>query len=85
MFSLQNLEKEDDVRKYVIARTTTTKSGKTQTKRPKIQRLVTPLTVQRKRHMCVYCCRALALAGRLRGSVGDRDRDVLARETLVQR
>lgn len=44
-----NLSKEDDVRKKVITRTFTTKKGKTISKRPKIQRLVTPVTLQRKR------------------------------------
>merc|ERR1712037_513234 len=47
--ALFNLGKEDDVRKYVIARTFTNKKGKTVRKSPKIQRLVTPLTLQRKR------------------------------------
>lgn len=46
---LFNLTKEDDVRKFVISRTFTNKKGITVTKRPKIQRLVTPLTLQRKR------------------------------------
>ncbi|KAG7349701.1 ribosomal protein S6 [Nitzschia inconspicua] len=46
---LFNLTKEDDVRKYVISRTFTNKKGKTVRKAPKIQRLVTPLTLQRKR------------------------------------
>ncbi|XVE60515.1 hypothetical protein DITRI_Ditri05aG0135100 [Diplodiscus trichospermus] len=48
---LFNLSKEDDVRKYVntYRRTFTTKSGKKVSKAPKIQRLVTPLTLQRKR------------------------------------
>jgi len=46
---LFNLSKEDDVRKYVIARTFTSKKGVTRRKSPKIQRLVTPLTLQRKR------------------------------------
>lgn len=46
---LFNLTKEDDVRKYVIHRTFTNKKGKTVRKAPKIQRLVTPLTLQRKR------------------------------------
>merc|ERR1712157_128474 len=46
---LFNLSKEDDVRKYVISRTYTTKSGKTKRKSPKIQRLITPLVLQRKR------------------------------------
>ncbi|KAJ4793645.1 40S ribosomal protein S6 [Rhynchospora pubera] len=48
---LFNLSKEDDVRKYVntCRRTFTTKTGKKVSKAPKIQRLVTPLTLQRKR------------------------------------
>lgn len=44
---LFNLTKEDDVRKYVIARKFE-KKGKTVVKRPKIQRLVTPVTLHRK-------------------------------------
>lgn len=49
---LQNLSKEDDVRKYVIRREVQPKAEgkKAYTKAPKIQRLVTPLTLQRKRH-----------------------------------
>merc|ERR1712003_255003 len=47
--SLFNLTKEDDVREYVIARNYTSKKGKEVRKAPKIQRLVTPLTLQRKR------------------------------------
>lgn len=39
---------EDDVRKYVIARKFE-KKGKTVTKRPNIQRLITPIRIQRKR------------------------------------
>jgi ribosomal protein S6E (S10) len=46
---LFNLTKDDDVRKYVIHRTFTNKKGVTVRKAPKIQRLVTPLTLQRKR------------------------------------
>merc|ERR1712100_921618 len=46
---LFNLTKDDDVRKYVISRTFTSKKGVTRRKAPKIQRLVTPLTLQRKR------------------------------------
>jgi len=49
---LFNLTKEDDVRKYVIRRELPQKEGKPKrTKAPKIQRLVTPVTVQRKRHL----------------------------------
>ena len=46
---LFNLSKEDDVRQYVIARTYTNKKGVQCRKAPKVQRLVTPLTLQRKR------------------------------------
>ncbi|KAM7494200.1 hypothetical protein LguiB_028809 [Lonicera macranthoides] len=48
---LFKLTKEDDVRKYVntYRRTFTTKSGKKCSKAHKIQRLVKPLTLQRKR------------------------------------
>ena len=45
---LFNLQKTDDVKKYVISRTFE-KKGKTVTKRPKIQRLVTPVTLHRKK------------------------------------
>ncbi|ORX96776.1 ribosomal protein S6e [Basidiobolus meristosporus CBS 931.73] len=47
-----NLTKEDDVRKFVIRREIQPKNAekKPYTKAPKIQRLVTPLTLQRKRH-----------------------------------
>jgi small subunit ribosomal protein S6e len=46
---LFNLTKGDDVRQYVIRRKFTNKKGKEVQKAPKIQRLVTPLTLQRKR------------------------------------
>eukprot|EP01118_Nematostelium_gracile_P010456 TRINITY_DN35_c0_g1_i1.p1 TRINITY_DN35_c0_g1~~TRINITY_DN35_c0_g1_i1.p1 ORF type:complete len:239 (-),score=71.61 TRINITY_DN35_c0_g1_i1:49-765(-) len=47
---LFNLSEKDDVRKYVIRRELPAKEGKKkQTKAPKIQRLVTPVTLQRKR------------------------------------
>jgi len=51
---LFNLTKKDDVRKYVIRRELPQKEGKEGkkkvTKAPRIQRLVTPLSLQRKRH-----------------------------------
>lgn len=48
---LFNLKKEDDVRQYVVRRPLSAKEGKkASTKAPKIQRLVTPLVLQRKRH-----------------------------------
>ena len=48
---LFNLTKDDDVRKYVntYRRSFEGKDGKTHSKAPRIQRLVTPLTLQRKR------------------------------------
>merc|ERR1740117_2245727 len=45
------LTKDDDVRKYVIRRKFTKKNGKEVTKAPKIQRLITPIMLQRKRDM----------------------------------
>lgn len=45
---LFNLQKSDDVRKFVIARTFE-KKGKNVVKRPRIQRLVTPVVLRRKR------------------------------------
>lgn len=47
--ALFNLTKADRVEDYVITRTFTAKSGKERHRRPKIQRLVTPLVLQRKR------------------------------------
>jgi small subunit ribosomal protein S6e len=48
---LFGLSKEDDVRKYVIRREVTTKNGKTHSKAPKIQRLITPAVIQRKKRL----------------------------------
>merc|ERR1711981_1216950 len=47
---LFDLNKDDDVRKFVVRRAVTTKNGKEYSKAPKIQRLVTSNQVQRKRH-----------------------------------
>lgn len=47
---LYNLTKEDDVRRYVVRRPLPAKDGKKATsKAPKIQRLITPVVLQRKR------------------------------------
>jgi len=49
-----NLSKEDDVRKYVVRREVKSKKkedAKPYTKAPKIQRLVTPIRLQRRRHL----------------------------------
>ncbi|KAG1785417.1 40S ribosomal protein S6 [Suillus plorans] len=49
-----NLSKEDDVRKYVVRRevkSSKKENAKPYTKAPKIQRLVTPIRLQRARHL----------------------------------
>jgi small subunit ribosomal protein S6e len=49
-----NLSKEDDVRKYVVRREVKSQKNpeaKPYTKAPKIQRLVTPIRLQRRRHL----------------------------------
>jgi len=46
---LFNLDKADDVRKFVIKREVVTKKGNKKLKAPKIQRLVTPVAVQRRK------------------------------------
>merc|ERR1711907_340247 len=48
---LWGFDSTDDVRKGVVRRKITTKNGKEYTKAPKIQRLVTPQVLQRKRHL----------------------------------
>nr|AAX62451.1 ribosomal protein S6 [Lysiphlebus testaceipes] len=48
--SLFNLSKEDDVREYVVKKPIQKEGKKLRFKAPKIQRLITPITLQRKRH-----------------------------------
>lgn len=49
---LFNLSKEDDVRKYVVRKPLKVKEGKKEkTRAPKIQRLITPIRLQRKRRI----------------------------------
>jgi small subunit ribosomal protein S6e len=73
---LFNLTKDDDVRKYVIHRTFTNKKGKTVRKAPKIQRLVTPLTLQRKRAL---------KAEKLNGVLRSRDEAAAYKKLVAQR
>ncbi|XP_015518032.1 small ribosomal subunit protein eS6 [Neodiprion pinetum] len=47
---LFNLTKDDDVRQFVVKRPVRKEGKKERHKAPKIQRLITPLTLQRKRH-----------------------------------
>merc|ERR1712078_66072 len=46
---LFNLSKQDDVRKFVVQRKVTSANGKTHIRSPRIQRLITPARLQRKR------------------------------------
>eukprot|EP00158_Paraphelidium_tribonemae_P000693 Partr_v1_DN23197_c0_g1_i1_m44065 putative 40s ribosomal protein s6 len=48
---MYNLTKDDDVRKYVVRREIVREGKKPYTKAPKIQRLVTPIRLQRKRRL----------------------------------
>jgi len=56
---LFNLSKEDDVRKFVIAREFENSKGKKVRKSPKIQRLVTPVTIMRKKQRAASARKAL--------------------------
>lgn len=47
---LFNLGEDEDVKKFVVRRSVTTKGGKEYKKAPKIQRLVTPLQIHRKKY-----------------------------------
>ena len=57
--ALFNLSKDEDVRKHVIARKFENKKGKTIVKRCKIQRLVTPVVLARKRRRMASARKAL--------------------------
>jgi len=73
---LFNLGKEDDVRKYVIRRTIPGKDGKKpRVKAPKIQRLITPIVLQRKRRR---------VAMKLKRRVKRREDAALYQQTLAK-
>lgn len=60
---LFNLSSEDDVRKYVNTyRREFESNGKKHSKAPKIQRLVTPLCLQRKRHVAAVKAKRISKA-----------------------
>ena len=46
-----NLSRDDDVRDYVVRRKVVTKNGNKITKKPKIQRLITPSVLQRRKQI----------------------------------
>ncbi|CAN0472319.1 unnamed protein product, partial [Discosporangium mesarthrocarpum] len=65
---------EEDVRKYVITRKFE-KKGKTVTKRPNIQRLVTPIRLQRKRAIAAQKRNAMAKSKRDASEYARRERN----------
>ena len=69
-----SFDQDDDVRKYVIARKFE-KKGKTVTKRPHIQRLITPIRLQRKR--------ARAAAKKISYAKAQRDASEYARYVIA--
>ena len=73
---LFNLSKNDDVRKYVIRRKLPEKEGKKpSSKAPKIQRLTTPLYVQRKRRI---------IAKKLKRTIKRREEEAAYHKLLTQ-
>jgi len=56
---LFNLSKEDPIKKFILARKFDNKKGKTVTKRPKIQRLITPVVLRRKKQRAASALAAL--------------------------
>jgi len=87
---LFNLQKEDDVRKYVIKRPLPIKEGKTKQhfKAPKIQRLITPVRLQRKRHNLALkkkrCLKRKAEASEYAKLLAQRQREKLAKKRVEQ-
>lgn len=77
--ALFNLSKEDDVRKYVISRPVE-KKGKVTNKRPKIQRLVTPVTLHRKKQRA-----ASALAALVKSKAAAAEYAALVQRRLTER
>jgi len=73
---LFNLSREDDVKEYVIKRPITKEGKKQRFKAPKIQRLVTPTRLARKRHLRV------AKMGRI---VKKREDESVYKKLLAQR
>jgi len=82
---LFNLTKQDDVRKYVVRKVVPPKNpdhpnAKTRSKAPKIQRLVTPMRLQRKRRLA-----ALQKRKRLRQSEQKAEYDTLMSKRVAEK
>merc|ERR1712070_288457 len=67
---LFNLEKKDDVRKFVVRRQV--KEGSKKHKAPKIQRLVTPALLQRKRYFKAVVRKRMVLGKKLKQEYSKR-------------
>lgn len=81
--ALFNLSKEDDVRKYVIRREVASKKegGKPRSKAAKIQRLITPQTIQRKRKRHANKVASIQAS---KAAAADYERMLLQRNTSKQ-
>jgi small subunit ribosomal protein S6e len=83
---LFNLSKDDDVRRFVVRRDVVNKKDETKTKSkaPKIQRLITPQALQRKRHIRALRNRAQAKAkleaAQYRHMLAERAKEAKARK-----
>nr|ACY71281.1 ribosomal protein S6 [Chrysomela tremula] len=90
---LFNLTKEDDVRQYVVKRPLEPKEGKESKKQrfkaPKIQRLITPAVLQRKRHRLALkkkrCLKRKELGDAYAKLLAQRKKESKARRELVKR
>ncbi|CAH1155159.1 unnamed protein product [Phaedon cochleariae] len=90
---LFNLTKEDDVRQYVVKRPLEPKEGKESKKQrfkaPKIQRLITPSVLQRKRHRLALkkrrCLKRKEQGDAYAKLLAQRKKESKARRELVKR
>ncbi|RZC42012.1 Ribosomal S6e domain containing protein [Asbolus verrucosus] len=87
---LFNLTKEDDVRQYVVKRPLLVKEGKKQRfKAPKIQRLITPSGLQKKRHRLALkkrrCLRRKELVNNYSKLLAQRKKEFKARREEQKR
>lgn len=89
---LFNLKKDDDVRRFVVKRPLVPKEGKKThklVKAPKIQRLITPLSLQRKRHRLALkkkrCLKRKELADTYAKLLAQRNKESKIRRKLEKR
>jgi len=82
-----NLSKEDDVRDYVVRRKVVTKNGNKITKKPKIQRLITPGVLHRRKQLKKKTAKRKERSYQKRKAYFDRlakkSKDVKAKKKIV--